>query len=678
MRKPFFTSAISAAALVLTSCGGGGGSNDFGGTPSPSPSPTPAPTPPPTGLGGIFTAPAQRALTVTDVQTIIAQAAGEAQARNLPSVIAVVDRVGNVLAVFDMNGSNKGQSEISVSSRQIGGIAGPGNTVGLQGAMVPASTAAIAKAITGAYLSSGGNAFSSRTASQIAQEHFPPAPTTVGLESGPLFGVQFSQLPCSDLSQRFNSMGGAGALIGPKRSPLGLAADPGGLPLYKDGVVVGGIGIMGDSDYAFDPNILDVDVDDEEAIALAGIQGYAPPASITANRISVDGTSLRFSDMVVSDLSPLKSNFAAINNILGSLVAVKGYTDGPIIAGTAYGTEASGIRASTAAEFKNRDAFVLTDGTGANRYPIRSGTDAAAVTTPLTAAEVRAILEEAFIIFSRARAQIRQPLDSRMQATVSVVDTHGQILGIVRTPDGPIFGTDVSLQKARTAAFFSNSVAAQQLLGTTVVPGVSNVPAYVQRVRTFLGDPNALTGTVAFADRSGGNLSRPYFPDGEIGRPPGPLSVAQSAQFSPFAVGLQLDLVVPNIGAHLEFVRSNGVSPDTVQQCTQLPAIPATGGQVRLSNGMQIFPGSVPIYRGDKLIGGVGVSGDGIDQDDMASFLGLYNAGQRVGGIGNAPKAIRADNVVVDLGNAKVRLRYVNCPFAPFLDTNAQNVCEGL
>jgi len=674
MRKSLFTSAISAAALVLTSCGGGGGSNDFGGTPSPSPAPTPTPTPTPTG----FVAPAQRSLTVADVQQIIAQAAGEAQARNLPSVIAVVDRVGNVLAVFDMNGSNKGSSEVSVSSRQIGGIAGPGNTVGLQGAMVPASTAAIAKAITGAYLSSGGNAFSSRTASQIAQEHFPPAPTTVGLESGPLFGVQFSQLPCSDLSQRFNAMGGAGSMIGPKRSPLGLAADPGGLPLYKDGVVVGGIGIMGDGDYGFDPNILDVDVSDEEAIALAGIQGFAPPASITANRISVDGTSLRFSDMVVSDLAPLQGNFAAINGTVGNLKAVTGYTAGAIIAGTAYGTEASGIRASKPSEFTNSDAFVLTDGTGANRFPIRGGTDGAANPSPLTDTEVRAILEEAFKIFSRARAQIRQPLDSRMQATVSVVDTHGQILGIVRTPDGPIFGTDVSLQKARTAAFFSNSVAAQQLLATPVVPGTTNVPAYVQRVRTFLGDPNALTGTVAFADRSGGNLSRPYFPDGEIGRPPGPLSVDQSAQFSPLAVGLQLDLVVPNIGAHLAFVRSNGASADTPQRCTQVPAIPGTGGQVRLANGMQIFPGSVPIYRGDKLIGGIGVSGDGIDQDDMASFLGLNNAGVRLGTISNAPKAIRADNIVVNLGNANVRLRYVNCPFAPFLDTNAQNVCEGL
>src|SRR3546814_8498326 len=94
----------------------------------------------------------------------------------------------------------------------------------------------------GAYLSSGGNAFSTRTASQIVQEHFPPAPTTAGLESGPLFGVQFSQLPCSDLSARFGAAGAA-ALIGPKRSPLGLADNPGGLPPYKKGVLVGGIGV---------------------------------------------------------------------------------------------------------------------------------------------------------------------------------------------------------------------------------------------------------------------------------------------------------------------------------------------------------------------------------------------------------------------------------------------------
>ncbi len=666
MRLRKTTALLASAALVLTGCGGGGGGgggNAGGGGGTPAPAPAPAP-------GNLYVAPAQESLSTADVQLIIAQAAGEAQARGLPSVIAVTDRVGNVLAVFAMTGA---PDTVQVSTQRIGGNAAPGTEIGLQGAMVPATTAAIAKALTGAYLSSGGNAFSSRTASQIVQQHFPPAPSTVGLESGPLFGVQFSQLPCSDLSSRFDAGGGPGALIGPKRSPLGLSADPGGFPIYKNGVVVGGIGVMGDGDYGYDDNILDTDLDGEEAIALAGIQGFMPPDDIRAEHIFVDGTSLRFSDAVVGQLGPLASNFAAAP---GGLVAVTGYSNGTIRAGTAYGTEASGIRAATAAEFDNPDAFILTDGSGNPRYPIRAGTDGASVAQPLTAGEVRAIMEEAFTVLSRSRAQIRRPLDSRMQATVSVVDTHGQVLGIVRSPDGPVFGTDVSLQKARTAAFFSNPVAAQQLLGTPVVPGITNVPAYVQRVRDFLGNPNALTGTHAFADRSGGNLSRPYFPDGEAGQPPGPLSVQSSDLWSPFAVGLQTDLVTPNIGAHVAYVASNGGSPDTPVGCTQLPEV--APGQRRIANGIQIFPGSVPIYRGGQLVGGIGVSGDGIDQDDMVSFLGLHNGGQRAGNIGNADPAIRADQIEVNVGGRMVRLRYVNCPFAPFLDTAEQNVCQGL
>jgi hypothetical protein len=127
---------------------------------------------------------------------------------------------------------------------------------------------AIAKAITGAYLSSGGNAFSTRTASMIVQQHFPPAPSTVGLESGPLYGVQFSQLPCSDLAARFNGNVGSDGFVGPKRSPLGLSADAGGFPLYKNGVVVGGVGVMADGVYGFDPDVQNVDKEDEEIIAL--------------------------------------------------------------------------------------------------------------------------------------------------------------------------------------------------------------------------------------------------------------------------------------------------------------------------------------------------------------------------------------------------------------------------
>ncbi len=659
MRVGPTTASIAALAMMLSACGGG---NSSGTTPAPSPTPTANPAPPPPG--GNFTAPAQESLAVAEVQTIIAQAVGEAQRRNLPSVIAVVDRVGNVLGVFRMNGA---RATARTSTMTEAGNNNP--PIDAQGLDVPAEMAAISKAVTGAYLSSGGNAFSTRTASQIVQQHFPPAPSTRGLESGPLFGVQFSQLPCSDLSARFVPSGGSGAFIGPKRSPLGLAADAGGLPLYKNGVVVGAIGVMGDGDYGFDPNILDRDIDPEEAIAFAGTQGFAAAEAIRADRITVDGTTLRFSDILASDIGTVTGNFAAINGSVGNVIAVRGYSNATIIAGTPYGTEASGIRAARAAEFANTDAFILTDGAGNNRYPIRAGTDSTSVAQPLSATEVRAILEEAFIVLTRARAQIRRPLDSRMQASISVVDTNGEVLGIVRSPDAPIFGTDVSLQKARTAMFFSNAQAGQQLLATG--PGVA---PFVQAVRTFLNDPQALTGQFAFSDRANGNLSRPYFPDGELGRPPGPLS-RPIEQFNPFAVGLQVQLVAGNIIQHAQFV-AGASNTDTPQRCTTVPD--AAPGQNRLENGIQIFPGSVPIYRGNQLVGGIGVSGDGIDQDDMVSFLGLHNGGARVGGVGNAPMAIRSDRIVVNLGNAQVRLRYVSCPFAPFLDTNQQNVCEGL
>lgn len=647
------TAAVLSLALTLAGCGGGeSGSGD-----------TFTPTPTPTATARFFADPAQEALTATEVQQIIAQAVGEAQARSKPAIISVVDRVGNVLAVFRMNGA---PTRMLTSRRTATGrIANPG--IDAQGLEVDATMGAISKAVTGAYLSSSGNAFTTRTASMIVQEHFPPAPNTPGLESGPLFGVQFSQLPCSDLNTRFvTGNAGAAAFTGPKRSPLGLAADPGGLPLYKNGVVVGGIGVMADGDYGYDPNVTDIDEDDEEYIALAGIQGFAPAADIRGDRITADGTTLRFADAQPSKLSALQTNFAAINNTRGTLIPVSGYYDGSaVLAGTAYGTERSGIRRVSASEFSLADAYLLTDGAGNPRYPVKAGTDGGTVGQPLTAAEARAVLEEAFTIMSRARAQIRRPLDSRAQVTISVVDTFGEVLGQVRSPDAPIFGIDVSLQKARTAAFFSNPLAAQQLLAT---PGAD---AFVQRVRDFLGDQTALTGAKAFADRSGGNLSRPYFPDGELGRPPGPFS-RPIDDFSPFATGLQIALVAGNVVQHAGFVQ--GAGSDTPQTCSTVPDTPT--GKKRLANGIQIFPGSVPIYRGNRLVGAIGVSGDGIDQDDMISFLGLHNAGAKLGGVGNAPKDMRADTIVVAIGSG-VRLRYVNCPFAPFLDTSEQNVCEG-
>ena len=646
---------VSAVALVLGGCGGGGS----GTTPVVTPPPPPTPS-------TVYQVPAQEALTVSDVQQVIAQAVAEAQARNRPATIAVVDRVGNLLALFTMNNADLTLRIPNVATPVAGAL--PGLSLGAPAAL----PGAVAKAVTAAYLSSGGNAFSTRTASQIVQQHFPPAPNTVGLESGPLYGVQFSSLPCSDLVARFNPAGGAAALIGPKRTPLGLSADAGGLALYKNGVLVGGVGVMADGVYGFDPNILDVEDDDEEYIALSGTRSFEAPAAIRAERISVDGTLLRYSDATPDKLRAAGTApaFSTINGTAGALSALTGYSNGAIIAGAPYGSEASGIRASTAAEFSNRDAFILSDGSGNNRFPIRSGTDGAAVSQPLTAAEARALLEEAFLIMSRARAQIRQPLDSRAQVSISVVDTFGSILGVVRSPDAPVFGIDVSLQKARTAAFFSNANAAAELIAN----GTAEVRNRVPVSRTFFGDPNIFAGQTAWSNRAIGNVSRPYFPDGEVGRPPGALSPAINS-FNPFNTGLQSELVVGNVVAHVTYLLTGGGSPDTAARCTQSPDV--VPGQNRLQNGIQIFPGAVPVYRGNILVGAIGVSGDGIDQDDMVSFLGAHNAGARLGGFGNAPFATRSEQLVVQIAGAGVRLRYVSCPFAPFLDTNEQNVCQG-
>ncbi|NBW90053.1 MAG: hypothetical protein EBR51_09160, partial [Gammaproteobacteria bacterium] len=81
----------------------------------------------------------------------------------------------------------------------------------------------------------------------------------------------------------------------------------------------------------------------------------------------------------------------------------------------------------------------------------------------------------------------------------------------------------------------------------------------------------------------------------------------------------------------------------------------------------------VPIYRNDKFVGAIGVSGDGVDQDDMVAFLGVADAGLANAGIGNAPPARRSDQLVP----AGSRLRYVGCPQAPFLDSNEQEACNG-
>ncbi|MCC5870853.1 MAG: heme-binding protein [Gammaproteobacteria bacterium] len=734
--------ALGLALLLVAGCGGGGTSDaraaddraqEGGGT-----------TPVPEGTAGSncagSCADTPTILTADDVQRVIAQAATEAAAHNAPATIAVVDRVGNVLAVYRMAGAPR---QVTITSTDVVGAPVSGGLEGVN--IIPAELAAIAKAITGAYLSTEGNAFTTRTASQIVQENFNPGERNQ--PAGPLFGVQFSQLPCGDFMARFEP--GVGPTQGPHRSPLGLAADAGGLPLYKRGTAVGGIGVIGDGTYSLDklspttdgPEGFEFSLD--EISALAGTFGFAPNPNRKADVITVVGKTLRYTDVaftqLLSDPETAPSFDSLISSGAGSLRPVNGYYEGQaVLSGTPFGHPASGIRPAAPGEFvdaegNDLDAFVFVDASNVNRFPPTDGTDAPGgdAANALTAAEVRQLLAEGLAIANRARAQIRRPTGTPARVTISIVDGNGEILGVARTRDGPVFGADVSLQKARTAAFFSGTgrvgdpAPAQALMTAprprylaaienpgrfAVNPGFDlvealldaigamptpSIPEYLQALQTFTGEANLLTANgapVAMSNRAVGNLHRPFYPDGVEGSPPGPLSKARN-DWSIFSVGLQLDLVYNAIINHVAFVAlppvidtgagvvlnindapttcvgNTGFNPGALFETP----VPVTA----IANGIQIFPGSVPIYRGDLLVGGFGVSGDGIDQDDMVAFLGTHNAGQALGtGIGNAPRAIRSDRIEPVGAPNQERLRYVNCPQAPFNDSSEDGVCE--
>ena len=638
---------------------------------------------------------AQSFLNENEVSQIISQAVQEAQALNVLATIAVVDRVGNVLGVYRMGDPLSHEvliaTETDANNNSI-------ITGGLEGLRLPTASVefviddqvAITKAITGAYLSSEGNAFTTRTASQIIQENFNPGEKNQ--PAGPLFGVQFSQLSCSDFTSK---SAGVATTVGPHRSPLGLSADPGGLPLYKSGRVVGGVGAIADGLYSLDKNIADIDYSIDELIAVAAISGFAAPVDRLARRITLDGKTLRYSDVDFRDLNSnpqSAQDISTLGSTVGNLVAVFGYSDGNIKAGTAFGQPDSGIRPDTLADFPGLDAFVFVDDNNIERYRPKAGTDISTLgPSVLSESEVRILLQEALRVANRSRAQIRRPLGSQARVTIAVVDTNGNILGMVRTRDAPIFGSDVAIQKARTTTFYSSTRAADVLnsfpqvnylsvddQGATIGSSVK-ISDYVTAMQVFLEDPNALSsGEFAFSDRAGGNLSRPFYPDGLASRPPGPLSKAPGF-FSIFSTGLQLDLVYHGILQHILYVSTSGFVDDVVSGCAGIgftfnsPFFTPGPADSPVRSGIQIFPGSVPIYRGEVLIGGIGVSGDGVDQDDMVSFLGVHNAGQVLNGaINNAPVARRADN----LAPHGVRLRYIQCPIAPFLDSDEQNVCE--
>ncbi len=527
-------------------------------------------------------------LTTSEVQTIIAQAVSAAASINHPVTVAVTDREGNVLGVFRMTGA-------PATTQLRGG--GPGQTLapnpitgfvptGLDGTIVPANLAAISKAGTASLFSTRGNAFTSRTAGFIIQEHFPPG---VDFQSGgPLYGVQFSSLPCSDIKK--------------PGLPLGLSGDPGSAPIYKNGEAVGGVGIEGDGIYTVDRDPSDSDQPFEEVIAVSATRGFEAPSLIRGDNILVNGIRLAYLN-VANAPAPATIAFGSLPGAVDPLYPLRGAQT------SAFTTAVVG---GIAGEVDTRFfPFIGSPTVTANS---------------LTAADVNTIISHAAQQANITRAAIRQPLGSNARVTIAVVDQNGVVLGVFRQQDAPVFGFDVSVQKARTAAFYSNASAGTLLRA-------AGFGSYVDRAAA---DGLKLDGSVAFTDRAGGFLHRPFFPDGINNTAAGPFSTELN-NWSVFNVGLQLDL----IKANLQTVLSGGAAP-----CTSVPSLP---------NGIQIFPGSMPLYKNGVMVGAIGISGDGVDQDDLIA------AG---GGAGFLPPVgIRSDQVFV----RGVRLPFLKFPRSPNL-----------
>jgi uncharacterized protein GlcG (DUF336 family) len=237
--------------------------------------------------------------------------------------------------------------------------------------------------------------------------------------------------------------------------------------------------------------------------------------------------------------------------------------------------------------------------TGQLRQPIIA--DPSAVSLPggtarLTAMEVSNIIAAAANRCRTTRAGIRLPRGQAAQVFITVVTNPNSngvpptVLGTFCTSSNATrFSWDVAVQKARTAVFFSAT-------------------------------------NRAYSTRTVGFLAQSLYPPGISGTQPGLFFGLQER----FSIITLTSILATNPVNGAVFMTSTNVNPN-------------------LPNGITIFPGGFPLYRNGVLIGAVGVSGDGVDQDDLISASGAS--------LFLAPPAIRAD---------QTQYRGARLPFAKF------------
>jgi uncharacterized protein GlcG (DUF336 family) len=487
-----------------------------------------------TGCGGVVvtltsvTPPPTQSLTAADVTTLVQTAAQAADPNTM--VIAVVDRGGNILAVYRKPSA-------------------PALAAGNFGDQVDTNELAVSLARTGAFFSNDQAPLSSRTVRFISGIHFPPGVTNA--PNAALYGIENTNRGCT-LSTNFI----AGQSVPPARSissattGLGVttgkadindsdptAVNPGGVPLFRNGSVVGGIGVAGVSS----------DVAEFAAYAAATSNGFGP-APAAPGVVFIDGVALPFVSQTTRPASVGAGSFT------GSFIT------GPI--------------ASPGPPPEN---MLVAPAAG----PLGG----------LSTSDVTQIINNSIATANTTRAVIRLPIGSSARMAIAVTDLDGTIIGLYRMADSTVFSIDVAATKARNMVYFSGAA------------------------RTAADLPGVPMGT-AVTNRTIGYGAQPFFPPGIDGSSPGPFF--------------------------------NLYQQDVANPCTQ-------GFQVAGPNqsGVVFFPGSLPLYRNGTLVGGLGISGDGVDQDDYVAAGGAAGF--------EAPTAIRADQIILQ----GVRLPYQKFPTNP-------------
>jgi uncharacterized protein GlcG (DUF336 family) len=205
----------------------------------------------------------------------------------------------------------------------------------------------------------------------------------------------------------------------------------------------------------------------------------------------------------------------------------------------------------------------------------------------ITAAQVTQIVNQGIAEANVIRAAIRLPLDSTTRMVFAVADRTGNILGLYRMPDATIFSIDVAVAKARNVAYYDDPT---QLQAVDQVPGIAPGVAFTNRTFRFLAEP--------------------FYPEGIDGQPAGPFSILNDGGVD-HATGLQVGPPLP-ASAFTSVMGHDAFNPGTNFHDPNNP---------QFQNGIVFFPGSMPLYPNGALGGGLGVSGDGVDQDDDVTFF---------------------------------------------------------